>query len=464
MSRFLKHKIIALAALLLFLVAEPAGAQTGTGRFLVLSDFHFDPFDGLTRDQFERLAAATPADWPKLLAGQPAAAHGRDAPFSLFHSSLDDAAKRCPEPDFILCPGDFLAHSWQDKYDRLALRTRSQDPAAYRAFTATTMRVMAERIQQAFPKASFLPVLGNEDSYCGDYMIAPDSPFLSMLAEVWGPLLQIADAEREAFAATFARGGYYNVRLPQTKKHRLVVLNSVFFAPRYENACGDATATPALDELAWFEETLAAAEMNGDAVWLLMHIPPGIDNFSTSRANGTARPFWQPELLAKFLRLSERFQSTLQIGIAGHSHMDDFRLILRGTQPPFLTKIVPSISPIFRNNPGYQMFDYDRASGAIENYTTCFLPLGEFASDVAPAWQAEYDFRKTYRLAGLNATTIVSLAEQLTKEGPAQAAYLRHYAVSGPAPPIAIKILACAILNTTSGAFNACFSGAAPTD
>lgn len=462
----LRSFALALAGFLLLLAASPAAAQTVAGQFLVISDFHFDPFDGLTRQQFEALSATPLADWPKMLASQPVAAYGRDAPYSLLQSSLDDAVKRIPDPDFILCPGDFLAHSWQTKYDQLAARSRSDDRAAYREFTTRTMRFLADRVRQAYPSVPFLPVLGNDDSYCGDYMIASESPFLSMFAEVWGPLLHAAEdsGELAAFDESFARGGNYQLRLPKLKNHRLLALNTVFFSTQYDNACGESTATPALDQLAWLEKTLGAAQQAGESVWLLMHIPPGIDSYSASRANGAARASWQPELTAQFLRLMQRFQSTVQIAIAGHTHMDDFRVARREAEPLLLTKIVPSISPIFRNNPGYQTFQHDRARGAIENYKTHFLPLAEKGPSGAPSWRAEYDYRETYKLPEVSGATIVALADQIAKGGPAQTAYARYYSVGGPAAPLAIKLLGCAIMNTVPGGFNACYQGIAPSD
>ena len=38
---------------------------------------------------------------------------GPDSNYALLKSSLDDARKRIPHPDFILYPGDMLAHRWQ---------------------------------------------------------------------------------------------------------------------------------------------------------------------------------------------------------------------------------------------------------------------------------------------------------------------------------------------------------------
>ena len=68
---------------------QPAfDATTNLGRFLVISDFHLDPFLGLTREQFSALAAAPIAEWPRLLGGQPAPKFGTDSPLALVQAAL----------------------------------------------------------------------------------------------------------------------------------------------------------------------------------------------------------------------------------------------------------------------------------------------------------------------------------------------------------------------------------------
>lgn len=478
-SRRASLKILALWAVVVG-TAWPAAAQAPAARFLAIGDFHFDPYDGLTREQFAVLAAAPLERWPELLASQRPAAWGRDSPLALVDSALADARRVLPDPDFILCPGDFLAHGWQNKYDRLAAASRSQNVEAYRTFTTNVLRLLAQRVRQAFPETPFLPVLGNDDSYCGDYAIGPNSPFLAMFAEVWAPLLNapVAEDALRDLHATFARRGYYTLKLPQLVKHRLIALNTVFFSALYDNACGDPADTPSLDHLDWLEQTLARASAEGESVWLLMHIPPGIDGYSTNQAGGAPKVFWQPELTAKFLQLLQQHPGVVQMAFAGHTHMDDFRLMRSQGQPLLLTKIVPSVSPIFRNNPGYQIFDCDRQTGLVANYQTHHMPLAATggpapgassagAADAATAargpWRLEYDFRQAYDLTALNAPSIARLAAKIAEGGPVEQAYLQYYPVGGAPSGIAVKVLRCAIDCATAGEFNACHRGTSLT-
>jgi len=442
----------------------------GIGRFLVISDLHFDPYLGLSREQFIALQGASLAEWPKRLSGQPAPTRGADSPLRLLQSCLEDAKDRLPDPDFILLPGDLLSHDWVDRYDQLAARTREQDPAAYRAFTRQTMRFVAGCLREAFPKTPILPVLGNEDSDCGDYKVAPDSPFLEMITEVWSPLVfhprvaEPAGAAQESvrrlqseFGETVSRGGYYSVRLPGLGNHRLIALNTVFWTPQYRNACGDSQADPALDQLRWFEATLTAAARRGERVWLLMHIPPGIDSFATHRMGEVPQPLWRPEITKRFLQRVQRHRKTVQLAVAGHTHMDDFRVAQIHNQPVLLTKIVPGVSPIYGNNPGYQQFRYDRLRGAVQDYATYFLPLG--LSEGTSRWKFEYEFVRAYGIPRFDAASLGGLGRKILGGGPSQAIYRQYYSVNGPQTPVPIQILGCAFLNTTVEEFSECAAG-----
>ena len=105
-------------------------AQSAAGQFLLISDIHFNPFyDG---SLFDRLRDRPVEDWAGILeASKPAGINprGTDSNYALVKSSLDEARARMPRPDFILYPGDFMAHQWQQKYDGLAKASHMEDPA-----------------------------------------------------------------------------------------------------------------------------------------------------------------------------------------------------------------------------------------------------------------------------------------------------------------------------------------------
>lgn len=445
--------------------------EEGQGQFLLISDIHFDPFyDG---SLFGQLQAQPVEKWPEILEeSKPAGFNprGTDSNYALVKSSLDEVQKRLPDPDFILYPGDLMAHEWQSKYDRLAPKSHLEDPEAYHDFTTRAIRFLAREFQRRYPDTPVLPTLGNDDSYCGDYMITPDGPFLAMYAEVWAPLIG-PEKERERFRKTFSHGGYFTTKLPGAKHHRLVVLNSIVFSVNYDNACGTSTQTPALDQLEWLGRTLDEAREAGETVWLLMHIPPGINSYNSAESvlhDGPAVTFWQPELTSRFLQLVGRHRDTIQGAFLGHTHMDDFRVIRLDGRPILFGKIAPAISPIFGNNPGYQGYQYDRETGVLLNYQTYYLTnLADNDNGAPPPaapegkWAFEYDFQKTYQLPSLDPASIARLAGQLRANAAYQKSYTQFYSVSA-APefdPRTFDVYACAIPNVTPAEFLNCLHG-----
>ena len=87
----------------------------------------------------------------------------------MLKTSLDQAKAEIPNPDFILYPGDFMAHSWQTFYDQVAAKPRAEDPFAYQAFTTKSIQFLANEFRARYPHTQILPTLGNDDSYCGEH-------------------------------------------------------------------------------------------------------------------------------------------------------------------------------------------------------------------------------------------------------------------------------------------------------
>jgi sphingomyelin phosphodiesterase acid-like 3 len=236
----------------------------------------------------------------------------------------------------------------------------------------------------------------------------------------------------------------------------------------YSNACGTSTQTPALDQLHWLAGTLDRARADGESVWLLTHIPPGINSYNSvetvQRGEGPVS-FWHPELTGRFLQLVEQHPGAIQAAFVGHTHMDDFRLIHLKRKPALLLKLAPAVSPIFGNNPGYQVYQYDRASGAVQNYQTYYLTNlatdGKPTAQAAATWALEYDFQTAYGAHGLNPETVAQLADGLKTDAALQRQYTKFYGVSAPPEftPQTFEIYRCAIANISAAEFLTALSG-----
>lgn len=457
--------------LLVLLIATCFTSSAMSAEFLVISDIHFQPFTGLNKEQFQHLIDLPAGQWPEFLTSnnQSLGTTGNDSNYLLMVSALDAAKTRTPSPLFILYPGDFLAHQWQERYEKLAPKSISDDPAAYQVFTMKAVEVIASEFRKRFPDVPVLATLGNDDSFCGDYWIQPDGTFLHQFSSRWQPMLgETIDAD--TFRQTCPSLGAYRADLPGISADRLIVLNSVYwsgsycssyFDPKDQNCCEcqNHKIKPGNAQMDWLTSELKLARKQQKRVWLLMHVPPGLDSYIEEKSGGhsLAAEMWKPEFMQSYLKLIEEYKDVLHISFTGHTHMDDFRIDRIHGKPVLLHKIAPAISPIFGNNPGFQAFEVDPQTGVISNWKTYSLDLA--GSQKSNQWQLEYENRTTYQLESLNAQS----AEQLFRfmhahpDSSFAASYRRHYSLG--AFVIAEKelpIYLCTVLNATYAQFAAC--------
>jgi len=447
--------------------------------FLVFSDIHFNVYYDLDKAQFQELAGLDVDQWPSFFRAldQPVVELGSDSNYTLMVSALAAAAKRMPDSPFVIFPGDFMGHDWQVNYNGLAAETLEENPRAFRDFTTKALQLIANEFQKAFPNSAILPTLGNDDSFCQDYWIQPQGEFLAAFANIWHPLLSTA-ADPDDFRESFSALGCFTADLPTLPNHQLISLNSIFWSDSYcdayhdpvtnkTNCCGCTNAgdAPGKAQFSWLEKQLKGAAAAGKKVWLLMHVPPGLDSYKEEQAGGAnvAAHLWTTGFTQQYLTLVAQYRDTLQLSFAGHTHTDDYRVDKVDGEPVLFHKIVPAISPIYGNNPAIQVYHVDSESGVLNNWQTRFLSLKQ-ANGGTPTkvWTDEYDAQKSYGLKIFNAETVAGLFEGIAKDpaGPHSAAYRLFYQVSAhEIPQPELPVYTCAILNATFVAYHTCLTG-----
>jgi sphingomyelin phosphodiesterase acid-like 3 len=442
-------------------LAGDDSGQPDIGVFLGLADFHFDPF--YDPKLFRELVQSPPSEWTRIFDGSQISGYGeygKDSNYNLIVSALKYAARAAPKAEFILLAGDWLAHGFSDSYYQSA---GNRDPRGLYEFIDKTITFLTQRIREQFPHIPIYPALGNADSYCGDYQLQPKGEFLRRTAETWKGLLHNSNDE-QAFMQTFPAGGYYTASAPGTSKHRVVILNTVFFSTDYRNQCGDPRDDPGGDQLRWLAAQLKDAASKDYKLWLLYHIPYGIDAYNSVIAPGgnTVKKvvsLWHPAYTEKFLTLLDQYRDTIQSMLAGHTHMDYFRLGPYGEtgQPSTFLVVTPGISPIFGNNPGLHLLSYDRKAFSLQDYATHRLDL---AADSSADWREEYRFSRTYRLFPVTGTTLKTLSLSLKEESHTRATYIDYYNVGNPAIPQMTDqtwpLYWCAIGHLTAASFQTC--------
>lgn len=377
-------------------------AVAGRGTVVALSDIHFNPFDDPSL--VPALIRADYRGWKAIFGGSRVRGYGGhrgDTNFELLVSALEHARRAAARPDFIVIGGDFLAHNFGTTFAALS---GDRDPAALMAFVGKTIALVTLLVAERFPETPIYPALGNNDSDCGDYQLQPGGQFLAATAQTWKGLFKGA-ANTAAFLRTFPVRGSYTVLNPRNAKHRLLVLNTVFFAQQYRNACGDQRADPAGDEMDWCEAQLRAAARDGEKVWLVYHVPPGVDVYATLHGkSGAPVLFMEAEHNRRFLELVGRYSSAVVGALAGHTHMDSFELVGQGAgrRASSFVLMTPAVSPLFGNNPGFRVLTYDRRSAVVSDYATHYLNLGV----ARPRWALEYRFGRAYGLPAVDALSL----------------------------------------------------------
>jgi len=408
----LASSAVAVVLILSAALTRPATGQTAAARHvLVMSDLHFDPM--ADPRLVDRLASVAAQEWREVLEDTPDATlgrYGQDTRWSLLRSAFDEMRHVFPNPTFVLISGDFLAHNFRREFDTAA---SDHSDAAYRVFLGKTMQFIAQQLRATFPGTPIVPTLGNNDAECGDYQLRPNGRFLADTL----PILHVylGTIIGTGFDEDWTSLGNYSV---EAGGIRILSTNTNFFSIRYRNACGAPDdPDPGRATLGWLEGKLAEAEHAQERVWLVYHIPPGIDGYATFRRGtcpGGIVPMWKEIYAQPFFALLHRYSGTIVASFAGHTHMDDFRVIGDGGGRYAFALITPAVSPIFGQNPAFRTVAYDSDGGILDHTTYDLTNLSDANLRGPPVWRAEYSFTQEWHLPRvdvLNLDHLVSLIQ-----------------------------------------------------
>ena len=418
-------KVLLFVLCIVMLAAGPTSAGDDQGFFLIITDIHFDPF--ADPSIVTRLEAAPLDQWRAIFESshrKAFAKYGSDANYPLMTSAIEAARLDGIKYDFILYPGDYLSHDFTSDYRRYV---GGEEGLAW--FVERTMGFVANQLHEAFPDTPIIGALGNNDSLCGDYMIAPESPLLAALAPEWA---ELADAPLSF--GDFPVGGFYAMAHPTVPDHEFIVLNDIFWSIKYTDACNPDGGDPGAAQLAWLQWTLYRIQQQGHTASLMLHVPPGINAYSSSKGDGECASrvtrFWTKEYSDAFLKLVREYSAILENSYTGHTHMDDFRVISDDAGVPFLpTLITPAVSPIFGNNPAFSIVTYDRSSGELLDYTVYHLTnLEKAGSGEKPVWQVEYGFSKAYGFKSISPETLAELSGMIQTDANVRKLFMDYYA------------------------------------
>jgi sphingomyelin phosphodiesterase acid-like 3 len=444
-----------------------ARAAEPVGTVAVITDIHFNPF--AVPELAPRLAGSEPKEWPTILTSvslQGFPGRGTDTNQALLTSALAALSEKAANADLVVVSGDLLGH----QFEAMAAQVLGTSPTSgvVKALASRTALYVAEALQAALPDRPILIALGNNDSECGDYQLEPGGAFLASLRDT---VRELAGPDRlgQDFDRTYTAGGYYAMRHPGRAETTILVVNDVLWSTSYRDVCGGDGAQAAAAMMDWLERQLGEARAAGRRVWLVHHIPAGIDPYTTLHAAtelscpAQATLFLKEPFASRFVMLLREYATTIQAGFSGHIHQDSYRLIMDTGVAVGVEKIAPSISPIFGNNPGFHLFDYDRQTGDLMDFSTWYLTNLEQASATHPGeWRREYVFTQTFGQQAYSAAAIARIAEAMLGAGVAgeriRSTFRQLYPVShGEIDAGTLPAYACSIGNLDLSSFIACY-------
>ena len=380
MNEWLQKLVMVLALLMLSAPALAAAADNETNaRFLVLSDIHFDPFASCKSPKktpcplVSMLRSASVEEWSRLLASRDTKApvYRQDTSYPLLVSALREAKSAAAKQgaQFVLILGDFISHDFRGEYKRYSA---DASRVGYESFVKKTLTFLTQEIEAAFPDIDVYMVVGNNDSYRRNYYSNPNGPFFTQMAVQWSHLIKTSQ-NRAAMRNSFSTAGYYAVTLPDDPSMRLLVLNTVLFSNK---AVGVDVPQAAAKELKWLHEELETARKNQQRVLIAMHIPEGIDIYTSIRIRLIrVAELWQPVYSQQFQAELKQYAPNIAGILAGHLHANWFHLLRfeNLNDVPFLG--TTSISPIYGNDPGFSIYQYSDATGQLNDFIRYSYPL-----------------------------------------------------------------------------------------
>jgi hypothetical protein len=424
MSPLSRRTFLELAGATILCGCSDSKKIAGSSNFPVLtfSDLHFNPLYDQTPALLTALVAADASQWASIFATSTQiapSAPGADTNYPLLVLTLASIKQNLSGSSLILYTGDLLGHAISSN---LTKYTGISDPAVIQSFNDKTVTFVTEQIRAAVGDIPVMFAVGNCDSYTG---YGPDSSFLAHSADAFYKNMLNKSTDQTAFLASFTAGGYYSAE-PAGTNVMVIGLNTIQCSPLVQNKDGSENNAAAVDaELAWFDSQLAAAKAAGKKVWLLMHAPPGADEGTTAKAVATnghlasSTMMWEPNYQATFMQILAKYPGVIALTLAGHTHMDEYRIMSSGNA----VEIVPGISPCFGNNPAYKVFVVDKSTLAPTDYSSFNCDLTTTPSQ----FSAYYRYSDAYPLKGSLESSLELLCPALVTDNALQTFYRGHY-------------------------------------
>ena len=463
-------------------VAVPAAPITA----ILLSDIHFDPFRDPSKAA--RLVDAPESEWNAILQ-EPDAPDQQEAftllqkgcneaaidtPYALFRSSLDAMKEKASDAQFALLSGDLLVHNLACRFKTL-LPGRSE--SEYKALVAKMTDYVLDQTRLSLKGVTVYAALGNNDSTCRDYALDPDDAYLEATREAAIGWMPNGVQKKAAYLSYGQRGDYAITMLAPMRRTRLIVLDDLFQSRRYSGCNGKPNPAVVDAQIAWLSKELAGAKRRGERVWVLGHIPAGLDAYTTLLQHKNVCAGELPPVFLSSERMQDvmaKYADVIKLGVFGHTHMDEMRLFggavdsghLTGPEGKVAIKMVPSISPLASFISQFVVAKVDTGEARMVDYT---VYAASNTTGVDAVWSKVYSYGETYQETEFTSKALDHLIEGFEADpnasGPKTESYLKH--VVGGEKALLLKSLwprySCVMAHHSAQGYAACYCPASKT-
>jgi sphingomyelin phosphodiesterase acid-like 3 len=420
------------------------GGSNSTGSnfpVVVFSDVHFNPF--YDQSLFPALNSTDAGGWETIFEGssiKAPSARGEDTNYPLLVLALSGIRQNLGASPLVIYTGDILGHGipqmfYPHYYQNLGVPVPAVPDdtaiAAMKDFTDKAVTFLMDQVRASVGNIPVMFAVGNGDSYSGygpnvlDSSLSADNSFLVNTAELFYTKFLNGTVDHQPFLNTFTTAGYYCAEPAETNL-MVIGLNTILFCQAFSSS-PDANDGIVAAELDWLDSRLAAAAVKGKKVWLLMHAPPGADigttakpaNVDSSGHIATATMMWRPAYQTRFLNILANYPGLISLTLAGHTHMDEYRILPSSD----VLEITPAISPWFGNNPAFKVFTISRDTLEPADYSSFNFDL---ATNPAQ-FNGYYTFSVAYSVQGHLDASLTRLTPALVTDNAKQALYRGHY-------------------------------------
>ena len=293
--------IVAVGVISALVIGRQRGNARTTGTFLHISDLHFDPLynaslsktcnchisPGMTNTSINTCSEGASRN----SYGQ----DGCDSPIDLIRSAFKHAGADS-SVSFLFITGDMMRHDTAELTNNQLLNMA---------------QTIVDLVHVSFPHISQLhfgiSVIGNNDAVSDYYFNIGDTEqlFMHQLGSILAPYMP---ADGDAIKSFSSFGYYSQTILPGLK---VVSLNTLVYSSHHVPV-STSVADP-LDQFAWLASQLQSALEVKQSVYIIGHIPPGIDKYAHVAT-------WFEAYTTQYLGLVSKYADVIKGQFFGHYH------------------------------------------------------------------------------------------------------------------------------------------------